>query len=85
MAIAVAVLASLAFIAWLIYRAAKGKPIKAHMAAYGVATIAGVFTFAYFLSMDIPELIKIVASILLGVVLIIVAAFYQRRRQARSS
>ena len=85
MTIAVAVLASLAFIAWLIYRAAKGKAIKAHTAAYGVATIAGVFTFAYFLSMDIPELIKIVASILLGVVLIIVAAFYQRRRQARSS
>ena len=79
MATAVAVLASLAFIGWIIYRAVKEKSIKAHFVSYGVAVIAGVFTYAYFLSMDLPQLIKIVVSILLGIILIIVGALYQRR------
>ena len=78
---AVAIIASLAFIGWLIYRAVRGKPFKAHNITYGLACVAGIFTFAFFLSMDIPQLIKVVASILLGMVLIIVAAYVQRRRQ----
>ena len=81
MAIAVAVLASLAFIGWLIYRAIKGRPFKAHTITYGVAEVAGVYTYAFFLSMDIPQLIKIVVSIILGMILIFVAAYVQRRRQ----
>jgi len=81
MAIAVAVLASLAFIGWLIYRAVRGKPFRAHTVTYGVACVAGVFTFAFFLSMDIPQLVKVVVSILLGVALIVLAAYLQRRRQ----
>jgi len=81
MAIAVAVLASLAFIGWLIYRAVRGKPFKAHTVTYGVACVAGVFTFAFFLSMDIPQLVKVLVSILLGVALIVLAAYLQRRRQ----
>ena len=81
MAIAVAVLASLAFIGWLIFRAVKGRPFKAHTISYGVACVAGVYTYAFFLSMDIPQLIKIVISILLGIILIVLAAFLQRRRQ----
>ena len=81
MAIAVAVLASLAFIGWLIYRAIKGKPFKAHTITYGVAEVAGVYTYAFFLTMDIPQLVKIVVSIILGVILIFVAAYVQRRRQ----
>ena len=81
---AVAVLASLAFIGWLIYRAVKGKSIKAHVAAYGVACVTGIFTLAYFLSMDdIPQLVKIVVSILLGMVLIVVAAYLQRRQPSK--
>lgn len=80
-AITVAVLASLAFIGWLIYRAVRGKPIKAHVVAYGVACITGIFTLAFFLSMDIPQLVKILVSILLGMALIVVAALFQRRRQ----
>ncbi|GAH94987.1 unnamed protein product, partial [marine sediment metagenome] len=40
-----------------------------------------VFTFAFFLSMDIPELLKIVVSIILGMLLIVLAAYLQRRRQ----
>ena len=50
------------------------------MVAYGVACITGIFTLAFFLSMDIPQLVKIVVSILLGVVLIVVAAYFQRRQ-----
>ena len=81
MVIGVGVLASLAFIGWLVYRAVKGKPFKAHTVAYGIACVSGVFTFAFFLGMDIPQLLKVVVSILLGVLLIIVAAYFQRRRQ----
>ncbi len=85
MATAVAVLASLGFIGWLIYRGVKGKSFKAHVVTYGVACVTGVFTLAFFLSMDIPQLIKIVVSILLGVALIVVAAYFQRRRQTDKS
>lgn len=81
MATAIAVLASLVFIGWLIYRAVKGRQIKAHTVSYGLACIAGVYTYAFFLSMDMPQLVKVVVSILLGVALIIVAAYFQRRRQ----
>ena len=83
MATAVAVLASLAFIGWIIFRAVKGKSIKAHFVSYGVAVVAGVFTYAYFLSMDFPQLIKIVISILLGIILIVVGALYQRRQTGK--
>lgn len=78
---AVAVLASLAFIGWLISRAVRGKTIKAHVVAYAIACVAGVYTLAFFLSMDIPQLLKIVVCILLGMVLIVIAALLQRRRQ----
>ena len=81
---AVAVLASLAFIGWIIYRAVKEKSVKAHFVSYGVAVVAGVFTYAYFLSLDFPQLIKIVVSILLGIILIVIGALYQRRLASRS-
>ncbi len=83
MVTAVAVLASLAFIGWLIYRAVRGKPFKAHNITYGLACVAGIFTLAFFLSMDIPQLIKIVVSILLGMALIVLAAYLQRRQVSR--
>jgi len=78
---AVAVLATLAFIGWLIYRAVRGKPFKAHTVVYGLSCMAGIYTFAFFLSMDILQLVKVVACILLGAALIILAAYLQRRRQ----
>jgi hypothetical protein len=84
MVIAVAVLAALAFIGWLIFRAVKAKSVKAHFVSYGVAVIAGVFTYAYFLTLDFPKLIKIVVSILLGIVLIVLAALLQRRMASRA-
>ena len=56
---AIAVILSLAFIGWLIRRAAKRRPIKAYMVMYGLSCMAGIFTLAFFLSMDIDKMIKI--------------------------
>ena len=63
---AVAVIASMVFIGWLIYRAVRQRPIKAHTVVRGLSYIAAIYTFAFFLSMSFPQLIKIVVSILLG-------------------
>jgi hypothetical protein len=84
MAISIAVLAALAFIGWLIFRAVKGRSLKAHFFSYGVAVISGIFTYGYFLSLDFSKLIKIVVSIVLGIVLIVLAALLQRRAVERS-
>ena len=81
MLIVVAVLASLVFFGWLIYRAVKQKPVRAHTVTRVLAYVAGIYTFAFFLSMDIPQLVKIMVSILLGAVLIVLAAYLQRRHQ----
>ena len=78
---AIGVILSLAFIGWLIWRAVKRKPIKAHMVMYGLSCLAGIFTLAFFLSMDIDKLFKIVLSMLLGAALIFLAAYLQHRRQ----
>ena len=82
---AVAVLSTLAFIGWVIYRALKGRLLRAHHVTYGLAIISGIYTVAFFLSMDIAQLIKIVISIVLGIALIFMAAHIQRRRQKGSS
>ena len=79
--IVVAVLASLVFIGWLIYRAVKQKPVRAHTVTRVLAYVAGIYTFAFFLTMDILQLVKIMVSILLGALLIVLAAYLQRRRQ----
>jgi hypothetical protein len=81
MATAIAILASVAFIGWLIYRAVRGRQVKAHHITYGIAVITGIFTYGFFLSMDILQPVKILVSILLGMALIVLAAFLQRRRQ----
>jgi len=83
--IVVAVLASLVFIGWLIYRAVKQKPIRAHTVTRVLAYVTVIYTFAFFLSMDIPQLVKIVISILLGAALIVIAAYLQRHRQLSKS
>jgi len=82
---AVAVLASLAFIGWLIYRAIRQKPIKAHTIVRALAYVTGLYTFAFFLSMNIPLLIQVVVSIMFGAVLIVLGASLQRRRQPGKS
>ena len=81
---AVAVLASLAFVGWLIFRAVKQRPIRAHTISYALASLAGIYTYAFFLDMEIPQLVKVVISILLGAALIILAASLQRRKLRRS-
>ncbi len=81
MSATVAVLATLGFIGWLIYRAVRGRQVKAHNITYGIAVVTSIFTYAFFLSMDMEQLLKILVSIVLGVVLIFLAAYIQRRRQ----
>lgn len=81
MLIAIAVLLSLAFIGWLIWRTVKKKPIKAHSVMYGLSILAGIYTLSFFLSMDIELIIKVIVCIVLGIFLIFLAAYLQRRRQ----
>ncbi len=83
--ITIATFAVLGFIGWLIYRAVRGRQVKAHHITYGLAVITGIFTYGFFLSMDILQPVKIVASIFLGMILIVLAAYLQRRRQPGSS
>ena len=84
MPMVIAILASLALIGWLIFRAVRGKQVKAHTVTYSLACVAGVYTFAFFiLSMDIPQLIKIVVPILLGAALIVLSAYLQRRQPSK--
>jgi len=80
--ITIATFAVLGFIGWLIYRAVRGRQVKAHHITYGIAVITGIFTYGFFLSMNILQPVKILVSIILGMVLIFMAAYLQRRRQA---
>ena len=82
--ITIATFAILGFIGWLIYRAVRGRQVKAHHITYGIAVITGIFTYGFFLSMDILQPVKILASIFLGLVLIVVAAYLQRRHLLKS-
>ena len=81
MLIVVAVLASLVFFGWLIYRAVRQKPVRAHTVTRVLTYVIGIYTFAFFLGMDLPQLVKVVVSIFLGMILIILAAYLQRQRQ----
>lgn len=83
--VTLAILASLGLIAWLIVRAIKRRSFSAHTVAYALAILAGVFSYAFFLSMDLPQLVKILVSILLGAALIFLAAYLQLRRRTRKS
>ena len=81
MLIAVAVLASLLFFGWLIYHAVRQKPVTAHTVTRVLSYVVGIYTFAFFLGMDIPQLVKVMVSIFLGMILIVLAAYLQRHRQ----
>lgn len=84
MMLAIGVILSLAFLGWLIWLAVKKRPIKAYMVMYTLASLTGVFTIAFFLSMNIDQVIKILISIVLGAVLIFLAAYFQRRQASRA-
>jgi hypothetical protein len=77
------ILALLGFIVWIIVRGIQNKGFKAHNISYGLAIIAGLFTYGYILSLDFAIPIKVIVSIFLGIILIIFGAVYQRRKQAR--
>jgi len=79
---AVGIVLALSFIGWLAWRAAKRRAIKAYMAMYGLSCVAGIFTLAFFLSMDISKMIKILACIIFGSILIYLAARLQQRAKA---
>jgi uncharacterized membrane protein YfcA len=79
---AVGIVLSLSFIGWLAWRAAKRRAIKAYMAMYGLSCVAGIFTLAFFLSMDISKMIKILVCIIFGSILIYFAARLQQRAKA---
>ena len=81
--ITIAIFAILGFIGWLIYRAVRGRQVKAHHVTYGIAVITGIYTYGFFLSMSMPQPVKILASIILGIVLIILAALLQRRQVSK--
>jgi len=82
--ITIATFAILGFIGWLIYRAVRGRQVKAHHITYGIAVITGIFTYGFFLSMNILQPVKILVSIFLGLALIIFAAYLQRRHPLKS-
>ena len=77
---AIAVILTLAFIGWLIWLAARKKPITAHFLMYLLSTLSGVYTLAFFFGMGIETIIKVLVSILAGAILIFIAAYQQRRR-----
>ena len=82
---AIGIILSLIFVGWLIWLAAKRKPIKAHIVMYGLSCLAGIFTLAFFLSMDLSAIIKILTCIILGGVLIYIAARLQQRAKPDQS
>ena len=81
--ITIATFAILGFIGWLIYRAVKGRPVKAHHVTYGIAVITGIYTYGFFLSMNMLQPVKILVSIILGIALIVLAALLQRRQVSK--
>ncbi len=83
MLIFLAILLAVAFVGWIIYLAAKRKQIKAHVEMYWLSSLAGIFTLAFFLTMDIEKIIKILVCIVLGAVFIFLTAYLQRRKQPR--
>ena len=85
MFIALAIILAAGFVGWLIWRAVKGKQIKVHMVMYGLCILSGIFTIVFFMNMDIPTIAKVLTAIVLGGVLIAVAACQQRRKQEQQS
>lgn len=80
MLITVAVLATLGFVGWLIFRAVKTRQVRAHHVTYGITIVTSIYTYAFFLSMSFPVPIKVIVSIIMGIALIVIAAYLQRRR-----
>jgi len=72
---------SAGFIGWLAWRAIKKQPMKIHLVMYGIAVIAAILSIAFFMTMDIPTIAKVLSAITLGGVLIYLAGRTQRHKQ----
>ena len=81
MLIALGIILSVVFAAWLGWRALRKKTINAHLVMYLISGLTGIFTIAFFMTMDIPRIVKVLVAIILGGVLIFWAARQQRRSQ----
>ena len=81
--ITIAIFATLGFIGWLIYRAVRGRQVKAHHVTYGISVITGIYTYGFFLSMSMPQPVKILVSIIVGIAFIVLAALLQRRQVSK--
>jgi len=87
MLIFVATILLLIFVLWLIYSAIKannaGKEarevLNPHIIMYGLSFISGISAFTFFLSIDISKPFKILVSIILGMTIIFIANWMQKR------
>jgi len=82
---ALAIILSIFFIGWLVWRAIKGRPIKVHLVMNGLSALTSIYTIAFFMTMDIPTIAKVLAAIVLGSILILIAARQQRRSSSEKS
>lgn len=85
MFIALAIILAAGFVGWLIWRAVKGKTIRVHLVMYGLCALSGIYAIVFFMNMDIPTIAKVLTAIILGSVLISIAARQQRRKQQNQS
>jgi len=83
MLIALAVILAAGFVGWLIWRALKGKQIKIYLVMYGLSTLSGIYSIIYFMNMDVPTVAKVLTAIILGGVLIWIAARRQSQTQKK--
>lgn len=82
---ALAVILSVVLVAWLAWRAIKGRPIRVHLVMNLLSALTSIYTIAFFMTMDIPTIAKVLAAIILGAVLILIAARQQRRSSSENS
>jgi len=83
MLIALAVILAAGFVGWLIWRALKGKQIKIYLVMYGLSALSGIYSIIYFMNMDVPTVAKVLTAIILGGVLIWIAARRQSQTQKK--
>jgi len=83
--VALAIILAAGFVGWLIWRVVRGKQIKVHQVMYGLCALSGIYSIVFFMNMNVPTIAKVSTGIVLGAVLIIIAARLQRRKQHEKS
>ena len=82
---AIAILLSVALVVWLVWRAVHNQPIRLHLVMNLLAALTSIFTIAFFMTMNIPTIAKVLAAIVIGGILIFLAARQQRREAEKAS